>query len=78
MKTCSGAQVDEGVRQARRDELTSLQQDIGQEVAQALVGQEVPPSWLGPLCSSLLRCDCLRMPYLAVPCREEPASCMCT
>ncbi len=39
------------MRQARRDELISLQQDIGQEFAQSLVGQEVPPSLLSPLCS---------------------------
>ena len=29
------------LRQARRDEVTSLQQDIGQEFAQSLVGKEV-------------------------------------
>ncbi|KAK9830594.1 hypothetical protein WJX81_002766 [Elliptochloris bilobata] len=34
-------QVEEGVRQARRDELISLQQDIGQEFAESLVGREV-------------------------------------
>lgn len=34
-------QVPVEVRQARRDELVSLQQDIGQDFAQSLIGREV-------------------------------------
>lgn len=34
-------QVATEVRQARRDELVSLQQDIGQEFAISLIGREV-------------------------------------
>ena len=34
-------QVDEEVRHARRDELISLQQDIGQQFSESLLGREV-------------------------------------
>ena len=37
-------QVPAEVRQARRDELVSLQQDIGQDFANSLVGKEVRDS----------------------------------
>ena len=37
------SQVPQEVRQARRDELVSLQQDIGQDFASSLVGREVCP-----------------------------------
>ena len=49
-----GIQVDDGVRQARRDELISLQQDVGQEFAESLLGQEVHPVLPSRLCSLLL------------------------
>ena len=38
------AQVEEDVRQARRDELVSLQQGIGRDFAEALAGSEARPS----------------------------------
>ena len=34
-------QVPQDVREARRDELVSLQQNIGQEFAESLVGRQV-------------------------------------
>ncbi len=41
--TMLAAQVDEGVRQARRDELVSLQQGVGRTFAEALSGREARP-----------------------------------
>jgi hypothetical protein len=40
------AQLDEDVREARRDELVSLQQRVGGAFAQSLVDQEVRPHTL--------------------------------
>ncbi len=34
-------QVPHDVREARRDELVSLQQDVGQEFAESLIGRQV-------------------------------------
>ena len=41
------AQVDEDVRQARRDELVSLQQGVGRAFAEALAGREARPPCAG-------------------------------
>ena len=47
MSTSTGTgQVDEEVRHARRDELISLQQDIGQNFAESLLGRQVSSLFL--------------------------------
>lgn len=39
--SCLDLQVPNDVREARRDELVSLQQDVGQDFAESLVGCQV-------------------------------------